>query len=530
MRRMILLLVVLAFALPAAAQGPKVVTLDSPAPLVEIRVMVKAGSAQDPVGKEGLASLAGQMLIQGGFGDAKNPVTKENLAEITRPWGEGAYPSVRVGKEATVFSMTVPRERVAAYVQQVFGPMFTQPRFDAKELDRLRGESLQVLRSNLRLEQTELLGLVALDNAVHASTSYAHPELGTERGLESVTADDVRAFYATYYRAENIVLAVSTADAATADPLRAALAGAGKMVGWPLSPRAVEAPKAVEGRDVLIVALPNAISTGIHAGFPLPVTRKDADYWPLYIANIWFGTHRDSFGYLYSAIRADRGYNYGDYSYIEHFEARPTYMFPPVNYSRRYHYFSIWLRPVQHDYAYHLMKALTWELGQFIRTGMTDEQCEQAKNKARVLYLSLAETGSRLLAYRLDDEFYGMSPGYLEGYLKQVDGVTCSAVNAAIRKHLQARNLKYVVVTSAEMAPKIAEQIAGNQPAWGKAPADYQIDVKEDNGTKVYTVPENKLQLLQRDAAWAYYPLGVPRERIRIVGAEKMFETAAIPK
>jgi zinc protease len=522
--------VCLLLALPALAQGPKVVTLDSPAPLVQVRVLVRAGSASEPAGKEGLARLAGQLLIQGGFGDAKAPVTKEQLAEITRPWGDDAYPSVNVSKEVTVFTMTVPREVLATYVSRVFQPLFTQPLFDAKELDRLRGETLQTLRSNLRLEQIELVGLVALDNVMHEGTSYAHPDIGTEMGLGAVTADDVHAFYATHYKPENIVLGVSTADAAVVDPLRAALAGAGKVESAPLAAGRADAPKPVKGRSVTIVALPNAISTGLHAGFPLPITRKDADYWPLYVANIWFGTHRDSFGHLYDAIRSARGYNYGDYSYIEHFEARPFVLFPPTNSPRRHQYFSIWIRPVQNEYAYHLMKALTWELENFVRTGLTEDQCDQAKNKAKVLYLSLAETGSRLLGARLDDEFYGMSPGYMDGYLKSIDGVTCAAVNTAIRKYLQAENLKYVVVTSKAMAPKLVEQIAGNAPAWGKPPADYQIDSKEEGGEKVYAVPERKLSLLQRDAAWAYYGLDIPRSRIHIAPAEKMFETATIPK
>lgn len=517
-------------ALPALAQGPKVVTLDSPAPLVQVRVMVKAGSASEPAGKEGLARLTGQLLIQGGFGDSKAPVTKEKLAEITRPWGDDAYPSVNVSKEITVFTMTVPREVLSTYVSQVFQPLFTQPRFDAKELDRVRGETLQTLRSNLRLEQIELVGLVALDNVIHEGTSYAHPDIGTENGLVAVTADDVRAFYATYYKPENIVLGIGTADAAITDSLRAALVGMGKIEAPALAAGRAEAPAPVKGRSVTIVALPNAISTGVHAGFPLPLTRKDPDYWPLYVANIWLGTHRDSFGHLYSTIRADRGYNYGDYSYIEHFEGRPFQMFQPPATPRRYQYFSIWLRPVQNEYAYHLMKALTWELENLVRAGLTEDQCDQAKNKAKVLYLSLAETGSRLLSTRLDDEFYGTQPGYLEGYLKNVDGVTCAAMNAAIRKYLQAENMKYVLVTSKAMAPKLVEQIAGNAPAWGKPPADYQIDSKQEGGEKVYVVPERKLNLLQRDAAWAYYGLDIPRERIRIAPAEKMFETAAIPK
>lgn len=514
---------------PAAAQAPKVVTLDSPAPLLNLKVMVKAGAAADPQGLEGLAQLTGRMLIEGGFGDPKHAITKDKLAEITRPWGGGAYPEVDVTKEVTVFSMTVPKEVLGTYVQQVLRPMFTQPHFTPAELDRIRAESLTFLRSG-RLEQIELLGLIGLDNVLHEGTSYAHPDLGTEKGLEAVNAEAVRRFYATFYRPENIVIGVSSADPAIVSQVQAALTGAGKLDAAAFSRRTTEKPAAVQGRSVLIVALPNAISTGIHAGFPLPLTRADKDYWPLYVANIWFGTHRDSFSHLYQVIRADRGYNYGDYSYVEHFEGRPFNLFPPTNSPRRYQYFSIWIRPVGDDYALHLMKALTWELENFVRTGLSEEQCDLAKNKAKVLYLSLAETGERLLGYKLDDDFYAMPAGYLDGYLKNIDGVSCAEVNAAIKKYLQAENLRYVIITDDEVAPKLAAAIAANGPAWGKSPADYQIDVKEESGHKTYIVPEGKLDLLRLDAAWAYYPLDIPRQRIKIVPAEKMFETSALPQ
>jgi zinc protease len=533
MRRIHLLLTVLAALLVStslAAQAPQVVTLDSPSPLLHIRVMVRAGSAADPQGLEGLAELAGRMLIDGGFGDAKMLVTKEKLAEITRPWGEGAYPSVNVTKEITVYSMVVPREVLATYIQQVFRPLFTQPLFAAGELDRLRAETLQTLRSNLRLEQQELIGLVALDNYIHEGTSYAHPDMGTEKGLAQVSLEAVRRFYVTYYRPENLVLGVSTADPAIVDQLRNALAGAGKLDAQPFPAREVAPPARIQGREVLIIAQPNAIATGLHAGFPLPITRKDAAYWPLYIANIWFGTHRDGFSHLYEVIRRERGYNYGDYSYIEHFESRPFFMFPPPNAPRRFQYFSIWIRPVQNDYAYHILKAMTWELENFIRTGLTDEQCEQAKNKARVLYLSLAESGDRLLGNRIDDAFYGLAPGYLDAYLENVNRVTCAEVNSAIRKYLQPRNLKYVLVTGNDYAPKLAAEIAAGGVAWGKKPADYQIEVQKKEGQNIFLVPEEKLDLLRRDAAWAYTWLGIPTQRIRVVSTDKMFETSALPK
>ncbi len=522
------LLLALAAAPARAAEAPRVVTLDSPAPLLDIKIMVKAGSAADPQGLEGLANLTADALIQGGFGDPKNPVTKERLAEITLPWGGGAYPSAIVSKETTTFSMTVPKEVLDTYLERVLKPLFTRPLFSAEEVKRLAAENLEQLRSQ-RLTQIELVGLVGLDTLIHAGTSYAHPDIGTEKGLQQMTREAVERFYAAYYTPDNVVIGLTSADPAIVEKVRGALASLSGAQASTFSRRTIEAPASVRDREVVILSLPNAISTGLHAGFPLPLTRAYADYWPLYVANIWFGTHRDGFSHLYQVIREQRGYNYGDYSYIEHFEGRPFNFFPPTSTPRRFQYFSIWIRPVANEYAHHLLKALTWELENFIRTGLTEEECSLAKNKARVLYLSLAETTERLLGYRLDDAFYGMETGYLDGYLERVNAVTCAQVNATLRRYLQADNLSYLIVTDDEVAPKLADEIAAGGVVWGKAPADYQIDVKEEGGQKLYEVPEAKLELLRRDAAWAHYWLDIPRPRIRIVPVERMFVTPALP-
>ena len=531
-RRVLLVLLALALPFALAAQQPKVVTVDSSSPLLKVKVMVKAGSAADPAGQEGLAYMTGRLLLEGGYGDPKKPVTKEQLAEITRPWGEGAYPQVLVGKETSTFSVTIPREVFTDCVARVLRPLFTEPLFASAELDRVRKETLEEIRSVLRFQRIELLGLLALDNDIYNGTSYAHLTEGTVRGLEQVKSESVRGFYRTWYRPENLTLAVSTKDAAIVSGLREALAGVGQRAGdaAALSPRAVEAPALVAGRHVTIIGLPKAIATGLHAGFPIPVTRADPDFWPLYVANVWFGTHRDSFSHLYQVIREERGYNYGDYSYIEYFEGRPMYMFPPTNSPRRYQYFSIWIRTVGHDYAHHLMKALTWELENVVRNGLTPEQVEAAKNKARVLYLSLAENVDRLVGYKLDDEFYGLTPGYLDQYLARIDAVTPEAVNAAIGKYLQAENIRYVVVTDQGLAEKLADDIARNRNVRGKTPKEYQLDSEPREGVPYWLVPEGRLKTLQQDAVWEAYRLDIPRSNIRIVKAEQMFETAAMPE
>ncbi len=532
MLALIVLVLAMAWIVPVWGQAPKVVSLESAAPLLEIRVMVKAGSAADPDGLEGLAYLTGRLLLEGGYGDPQKPVTKEQLAEITRPWGEAAYPRVQVAKETTTFSMTVPREVLPDYVAQVLRPLFSQALFAAGELERVRKETLESIRSDLRFQQIELLGLLALDNYLHDGTAYAHLTTGTVRGLESVTREAARRFYRTWYRPENITVGVSTTDANIVSQLAQALAaaGSGASDANPFTARIIAPPPAIRGRQLTLIGLPKAMASGLHAACPIPLTRADKDYWPLYVANIWFGTHRDSFSHLYQVIREERGYNYGDYSYIEHFEGRPFALFPPTNSPRHFQYFSIWIRPVAHEYVHHLLKALTWELENFIRQGLTVEQVELAKKKARVLYLSLAESAGRLVGYKLDDDFYRLAPGYLDQYLAQIDAVTAEQVNAAIRRYLQVDNLKYIVITDQGVAEKLAEDIATGHNARGKSLPDYQVDAEERAGTKYWLLTEPKLTTIRRDAVWEAYPLAIPRQNIHVVKAAQLFEAAAFPR
>ncbi len=507
------------------SRGPKVLTVDSPSSLVAVRVAVPAGSAQDPAGKEGLAALTADLVIEGSFGDPKAPTTKEALAEITRPWGEGARPRAILGKEMTVFAMTVPEEKLSSFLEKILGPMFTKPLFAVAELERLKTERA-VMLSRLRFEAQEEMGLRATDNLLHAGTALAHHDRGTALGIKSVAVADVQSFYATFYRSDKLRVALGTAKESVTAAVSRALAGAGGATPASLAARRPAAAPRPSGRSLTIVTMPEAISSGIHAGFPIEVTRAHPDYWPLYVANVWLGTHRDSFAHLYTVIREERGYNYGDYSYIEWMQNRPGQLFPPPNYPRSRQDFTMWVRPVAHDYVVHLMKALLFELDELLARGLSEEQVALAKTKAKVLYLSLAEDNDRRVAYRLDDDFYALKEPYLDQYLAAVDAVTAEQVNLALRKHLQTRDVAFVVTTDDDMAPKLADAVARGGLAWGKGPKEYNVEQKDG----VYLVKPEQLEILRRDGAWAGYPLRIPRESIRIVKAADAFEKGtAVP-
>ena len=500
---------------------PAVVTIDSRSPLLSVKLMIRSGSTSDPEGREGLAAVVAEALIQGGYAAAGGVITKERLAEITEPWGEEAMPSAHVAADTTTLHMTVPRDVLSSYLEKVLGPMLAAPQFAEAEIERIKGETLAQI-AIMRHEDLESLGLAAIAGFVMEGTPYDHEPFGTERGLGAITRDDVVTFFRTHYVAGNIILGVSSSDAEVRDAIEAAVKGMNEGNPSPANSHPPK-PPAIDGREVLIIDVPNAPAAGVHLGFPFALERSHDDFWPMYVANTWFGTHRDSSGHLYGVIRQERGYNYGDYSYIEYWGGRPFSLFQVFNQPREQQYFSIWVRPVKHEHTVHMMKAVTYELEQMVRNGLTQEQLDAAKNKARVLYLNLGETVPRLIASKVDDVFYGLEGrGFLETYLQSVDRVTLEQVNAALRRHLRTDNIKYVVVTSTPFVQPTVQQIRSNEPVFGKTFAEYEFtQAKLSDGTTVWQIPESRISTVQLDAAWADHPLN--EREVRTANVNQLF-------
>ncbi|MFO7769121.1 MAG: pitrilysin family protein [bacterium] len=514
---------------PAPAAAQSFTHLGSDVPLVPIRIMVKAGSAHDPEGKEGLAFLTAALVLEGGFGEPSDPLTREGLARRTAPWGDGALPGMRVDKESTTFSMRVPSEVMGTYTREILAPMLSEPLFDEEGLERIRDEVLTCVESGLRKEDLEHLGLEALDNYIHEGTGRGHLVRGSVQGLKSITREDIRRFYTTWYEPVNTIIGVGSSDEVVHDRVREAVRSMRGLEGVrPMTRSRPGGPRRVQGREMTIVAQPDAPGAVINIGFPIPLLRSDEDFWPLWVANVWFGTHRDSFSRLYRVIRQERGYNCGDYSYIEHFAGRPAFLFPPFNTPRTAQYFSIWIRTVDPGYVHHLTKAAMWELEDLVRRGLSPEQVEAAKNKARILYPDYAETASRLLEAKVDDVFYGMHErGFLEGYRERIEALTAEQVNAAIREYLQTDNVKILVATEAGSASALRQEVVEGGPACGKGPADYGLPSEGRGEDMTYRVPAETLETLYLDGVWARCWLGLESDRVRVVPVEALFETGA---
>ena len=171
-------------------------------PLVAFRVVLRAGSQDDPPGKEGLAALTASMVAEGG---SKSLTYSQILAAF---YPMAAALSGSCTKELTVFSGVVHRDNLPNYVP-IATEMIAQPRFDPEDFERLRNEAIDYVTKYLRGNNDEALGKWTLQTELYKDHPYGHPDVGTARGLKSITLDDVKEFHHRHYSRKSLSIGLA---------------------------------------------------------------------------------------------------------------------------------------------------------------------------------------------------------------------------------------------------------------------------------------------------------------------------------
>ena len=475
------------------SKGIKIVQLPvSSDPTISFRIWFKVGSQNDPEGKEGLAAMTAAMITDG----STELNSYDQILEKLYPMAAGYNSSV--DKEMTVITGRIHGDNLEDYLQ-LFTDAILHPAFKQEDFDRIKSNTLNYLEKTLRYSNDEAFGKEALYQMVFQRTPYGHPEIGLIESVKSITLEHVKKFYQTNYTRDNVIIGIGGGfDKILVNRLKASL-----ETLPPIVVREIEKPEVepIDGLEVTLVEK-NTRSTAISLGFPIDVHRGEKDYYALWIANSWFGEHRNSSSHLYQVIREARGMNYGDYSYIECFPRGWSRQFPPPNACRRQQIFEIWIRPVQNAQTHFALRAVIRELQKLVDNGMTEEDFKLTKKFLKKYYLHYAPTTTMRLGYKIDDVFYGIKD-HLKTLPKMLDRLTLDDVNAAIKRHLQYSNMKIAMIT--KDAKSLKKALVGNK----KSSMEY-------NSPKP---PE----VLAEDKEIEKYHLDIKDDKVRIIDADEMF-------
>ncbi len=431
------------------------VLIPNRSPLVSFRILFMAGSANDPKGEEGLASLTAAMIAEGG-------TRTKTYSEIT----DAMYPMAtsfgwQVDKEMTVFSGTTHVDNLEKYYSLI-REMLLDPGFRDDDFQRLKEEAINYLKNSLRGGNDEELGKEVLYTMIYPPAhSYGHQNIGAVGALEKMTIQDVRNFYQQHYTRANLV--VGLAGGYPADFPQRVESDLAKLPTGAIDQLTAKLtqPRHTAGTKIEIVQRETR-STAISLGFPINVTRADKDWPALAVVASYFGQHRSSNSYLYQRLREARGLNYGDYAYIEYFPRGMFQFQPDANLGRHLQIFQIWIRPVEPQNGHFVLRAALYEYDKLVREGMSQQAFESTREFLSKYVNVLTATQDDQLGYALDSRYYGIKdfPTYMR---EQLAKLTLADVNRAIRQYLKSDAMRIAIVT--KDASGLRDAIVSNAPS-----------------------------------------------------------------
>ena len=488
--------------LPAPRVGPAdarpvalVAQPSSTSPLVDVEYLFHVGAGFDPEGKKGLATLTAAMLADGGS-QAK---TIEQINAAMYPMA--ASFDAQVDKEMTRLAGQVHKDNLQAWYSLIRGQLL-YPAWSQQDFTRIKTQVTNAIRTDLVGNNDEELGKEYLYKTLYGNKHpYGSLNLGDVSDIQSITLDDVKAFYRKYYTIANVTVGLSggypeSFPAAVSNDLQKLEPGFRAALDLPAAPMP-------DGRRAVVIQKETP-AVAVSFGFPIELKRGDPDWVALWLVRSYLGEHRSTNSHLYQRIREIRGMNYGDYAYIEYFPNGMFQFHPETNLGRQQQIFQVWLRPLRNNNdAQFATRVAMHELDKLIDQGMSESDFEATKSYLSKFVALLTDGQARRLGYALDSDYYQI--GDFPDYVRQgLDKLTLDDVNRVIRENLSTDDVQYVFVT--RDAADLKSRLVNDRPS----PMKYDAQMPQE--------------ILDEDKTIATLPLGFGEDAVDVVPASDVFE------
>ncbi|MEE9390097.1 MAG: pitrilysin family protein [Candidatus Aminicenantaceae bacterium] len=467
-------------------------------PHVGFRILLNVGSANDPEGKEGLCQLTLNMLASGG---SKSMPYKDIQKKF---YPMAASVGLRVDKEMSVFTGTIHTDNLDKYYP-IFKEILLNPGFWEEDFTRIKTNLLNFLERTLVSNMDEPFGKEILNLMMYKGHPYGHHEAGTVEALKALTLDDIKAFYQEYFIQGNITIGL-VGGYPSDFPTRITEDFSSLPEGYTpqLSLPEQRMPSGLE----IIIAEKKTPATAMSMGFPVSISKADDDYFALWIAASHFGEHRQNLSLLFQKIREERGQNYGDYAYADHFiQGRKKY--PTQNYCRQQQYFSIWIRPLANSNRHFVLRQALRELKKLVEEGIPEERFELTRTYLLNYTKLYSQTLGERLGWQIDSRYYGYKD-FLDEVQKRLPRIKHEDVNRAIRKYLNFENLYIALIT--QDAKSLKEALVANTPSPIK-----------------YANPNMPEEILEEDEIYKVFILDIKAENVKIALATDFFQKQGVP-
>jgi zinc protease len=388
-------------------------------PSVSMRLIIKAGAAQDPADKPGVAQMVATLLDQGTATKSSEDIA--NLVESS-----GGLIGTGAGNELSFVNSGVIKDRFNE-LMGLMAEMVEQPAFAQGELDRQKSQAVSGMQ--VRYEDPDFVADVVYDRLIYGFHPYGRPPGGTPDSLAKLTRNDLVAFHRTWFVPNNALLAI-VGDLSSEEMF----AGAEKAFGsWARKdvPAQTQADPPPPTRRVVVIDKPGAVQTEIRAGH-ITLPRTSPDWLDLELLIRVLGG--EGANRLFNELRTDRGLTYGASADLQTFKFSGGFV-ASTN--------------TRTEATGEALRVLVDQMWRLQREPVRQGELRGVKDYYSGSFPLTVETPGAIALQVLNQIFYGLDLKELEQLRERVDAVSVQDLQATAKKWLFPDRLSIVLVGDA---------------------------------------------------------------------------------
>ncbi|MBI3491253.1 MAG: insulinase family protein [Acidobacteria bacterium] len=388
-------------------------------PVAQINLLVLSGSADDPPGRFGAASVASAMLEEGA--GSRTALEIADAIDFL-----GADLTTGSGIDSSAVRLHVPVARLADALP-IMADVALHPTFKKEELDRLRQQRLTALIQGRDDPQT--IASTAFPRVLYGPRHrYGTPSGGTAETIKTFTPEDLREFYTSTFRPDRAtILAAGDLTPDRVMPLLEKSFGGWKAQGAAAPRQTIAAVDQPAARQVYLIDKPGAAQSQIRIGW-IGVPRSTPDYFPLVVMNTILGGSFSS--RLNMNLREQHGYTYGASSNFDMRAAAGPFAAAAG---------------VQTDKTRESLTEFFNELNGILKP-IPAEELSRAKNYVALRYPGGFETTGDISRQLENALVFHLPDTYFSTYVQNIQAVTAADVQRVAQKYIAPGRFAVVVV------------------------------------------------------------------------------------
>ncbi|MEQ1747601.1 MAG: insulinase family protein [Saprospiraceae bacterium] len=339
---------------------------------------------------------------------------------------------------------------------ELMSDVLLNPVFPAEELDKAKRRAESNLASN-KDDANAIAGNVG--NVLRYGKDHPYGENMTEETLGKITLDQIKKYYATYFK-PNISYVVVVGDISKADAIAKAEKYFGKWTGGDVPKHQYATPKQPEKTQVDFVHKTGAVQSVINITYPVELKNNHADVIPARLMNAVLGGGGLINSRLNANLREGHAYTYGSVSALS-----PDLLIGSFNASAS-------VRNAVTDSAIiEFMK----ELNRMRTEEVPEKELQLVKNVLTGQFSQSLEQPGTIAQFALNTARYKFPANYYENYLTNLQKTTAKEVMAMAQKYIRPDRAHILVVGNKDDVADRIKQFS----------ADGKVNFYDTNGNPI---------------------------------------------